>query len=852
MRTRTFRRGLPALLACLTAALIFTSSALGASTYGSSATVPDPTTLGPDTPVNADYSDGTVQLGTDAENFPVRIAGDVWYPAQATGPDPLIVFLHGQHEYCEFNDPAAVPGLGGEVGGTVSAALQTGGDELSTYDQGQCESDVPLGLATSTEINSYAGYDYIGKELASDGYIVFSIDVNDISSLDESADDASYIGRAQLVAKTLDFANALNLGELPMNPLSMALTGRIDMTKIGLMGHSRGGQGINLFGVYDQSRPATKAAAEALPVPQGDEDYGPEWPISALFALAPVDGQGDVAATSTTPAITRDAPTPVGMPYATLLPLCDGDVFDLEGDSAFEREKYLNTAAGFPSFEYAVNGADHDFFNTEWSDDDADPATGGIGFGTEDSACGNEQLPSRLSRTEEQAVGATVIDAFMRYFVGGEHQFAPIVDGQAFPAAECPAARAAGLGISCNTVVETSYIAPQSERLDLVHPDSPTVLPTQTVSGRPVTFTGFDSATACIPTAGTEDLTTSGCGSSPDRDRGPQLDLAWDAAASMSMSLAAAGTDVSQYADFTMRAATDYLSDLNTPLAEPDFDVVLTDASGKTASVDVDPYSGALVPSPGTTSRKVVLTGIVIPLTAFTGVDLTHITSVALSFGKEDATGEIQASDIGFTNPLSSQTAASGTGTSPGPVSTTPTGTTPTGTTPTGTTPTGTTPTGTTPTGTTSTDTSTTATTSTQSGATTTGGAASTPAPASSPTSGPGSVAVAPTAPVTRHPAAPTCTVPKRLSFVQHPEAPVREIKAVIEINGKRQRTITGRRITRVTITRPQAATFTLTVVATLSDGEVVSHRQSFSGCAHSSVHTVVLHHVTRRHLPDA
>jgi hypothetical protein len=767
-----WRAGSAALLMCL-ALLAFTAATRAATAhYGESATVPDPTTLGPYTPVNADYSDGTVQLGTDAEHFPVRIAGDVWYPAQGSGPYPVIVFLHGQHEYCEFDDPTGLSGEPGETGGTVSAVLQTGGDELSTYDQGQCESEVPLGLATATEIDSFRGYDYIGKELASDGYVVFSIDANDISSLgdttgtedDSSSDDASYIGRAQLVAKTLDFASALNLGQLPMNPLEMPLQGRLNLAKIGLMGHSRGGQGINLFGVYDQERPATYAAAEAMAYPQGKEDYGPRYPISALFALAPVDGQGDVAATATTPAITRDAPTPVGMPYATLLPLCDGDVFDLEGDPPFERLKYLNSAAGYPSIEYAVNGADHDFFNTEWSDDDADPATGGVGVGTEDEACGNENLPTRLSRTEERAVGATIIDAFMRYFVGGEHQFAPIVDGQAFPAAECPAARAVGIGITCDTVVETSYIAPKSQHLDLVHPDSATTLPTQTVGGQPVSFTGFESATACMPAAGgyIVDVATTGCGSSPNRASTPQLDLAWTGSAVMAMSMGSAGTDVSGYTDVTMRAATDYLSALNLTGGEQNFDVVLKDAAGRSASVPVDPYSPALIPSPGTTSRKLVLTGIRIPLSAFTGVDLHHITSVDLDFGSATTTGEIQLADIGFTNLLSSAPITTATGTAAGTRGT-------------------------------------------------------------------------------------TCRLPTRLSFAQHPAAPVREVRAVVEIDGKRVRTLRGRHISRVTINRPTAPTFTVVIVATLSDGEVVAHRVTYSGCSHSAVHTVIRHRVVRR-----
>jgi hypothetical protein len=119
------------------------------------------------------------------------------------------------------------------------------------------------------------------------------------------------------------------------------------------------------------------------------------------------------------------------------------------------------------------------------------------------------------------------------------------------------------------------------------------------------------------------------------------------------MSMGASGTDISGYSDFTMRAATDYLSALNAPGVEQDFEVVLKDTAGHSSAVDVEPYSPALIPSPGTISRKVVLTGIRIPLTAFTGVDLHHISMVELSFGSSSPTGEIQVADIGFTDLLS-------------------------------------------------------------------------------------------------------------------------------------------------------------------------------------------------------
>jgi hypothetical protein len=50
-----------------------------------------------------------------------------------------------------------------------------------------------------------------------------------------------------------------------------------------------------------------------------------------------------------------------------------------------------------------------------------------------------------------------------------------------------------------------------------------------------------------------------------------------------------------------------------------------------------------------------------------------------------------------------------------------------------------------------------------------------------------------------------------------------------------------------VTINRPTAPTFTVVIVATLSDGEVVAHRVTYSGCSHSAVHTVIRHRMVRR-----
>jgi hypothetical protein len=173
--------------------------------------------------------------------------------------------------------------------------------------------------------------------------------------------------------------------------------------------------------------------------------------------------------------------------------------------------------------------------------------------------------------------------------------------------------------------------------------------------------------------------------------------------------------------------------------------------------------------------------------------------------------------------------------------------------------------TGTTTTATTTTGTTTAGTTTGTPGTTTTGTGTATPSPTtsspgttSSPTStdspAPASPGAASTTPLglgpvglggaaaTARPVATLCTLPRRLVFAQHPAAPVREIRAVLYVDGRRIRTVSGRRITAVSLTRPGAAKFTLTVVATLSDGEVVSHRLSYSGCTHGATRTRVLH----------
>src|SRR5215469_6186793 len=99
----------------------------------------DPTLPGPHQVVTAEYNFGDAAASLPSFPAPVELRGSVTYPADLAGSvHPLIVFLHGRHTTCFSTIP--------------------------TFDW-PC-------TAGETIIPSYHGYDYIARNLASNGYIV--------------------------------------------------------------------------------------------------------------------------------------------------------------------------------------------------------------------------------------------------------------------------------------------------------------------------------------------------------------------------------------------------------------------------------------------------------------------------------------------------------------------------------------------------------------------------------------------------------------------------------------------------------------------------------------------------------
>ncbi|MEQ5844441.1 hypothetical protein N0A02_33855 (plasmid) [Paraburkholderia acidicola] len=90
------------------------------------------------------------------------------------------------------------------------------------------------------DVDSFRGYGYMGRYLATNGYIVISVDATDINAEQSIIEDYSSTARAQLILATLDHF----FDDQAMKEMYPDLAGRLDRNRIGIVGHSRGGEGV--------------------------------------------------------------------------------------------------------------------------------------------------------------------------------------------------------------------------------------------------------------------------------------------------------------------------------------------------------------------------------------------------------------------------------------------------------------------------------------------------------------------------------------------------------------------------------------------------------------------------------
>jgi hypothetical protein len=553
----------------------------------------DPGVPGPLDVVRAAYDFGDTDQTFGG--FPYETRAVVYHPADlSTGPFPMVVFLHGWHPTCY-----------------VGSSFFTGEWPCNTPHQ---------------PIPSYLGYEYEQQILASYGYIVISVSANGVNAKDTQFFDVGMLWRATVIQHHLDLWNDWNtVGGAPFDDPTM-FVGKVDLSKVGTMGHSRGGEGVSRHYTYNR-------------------DLGSPYGVRAVLPLAPVN-------------FSREDLNDVNL--QVLLPYCDGDVADLQGAHFFDDARYFAGDATNKHYTL-VMGGNHSYYNTIWTPGGWPAATWDDWQAFEDPArqdpwCGDLQ-PGNHKLPPEQVRGTLKAYAtgFFRIYLGDETAFLPILRGDAPPP---PSAT--------TTEIFSTYHAKEVARLDVNRNVSggDGGLATNTLGGA-VTQNGLDpydkcggeapEPQHCLPTPPhptKRQPHTTPSARSPRRGLS-QVRLGWnDPTASLTNEIPG-GRDVSSYAVIQFRAVVNF-DDLRN-VGPQDLSVVLTDGQGNSSSQRVSTSSGALFFPPGFVGPpnravpKIVQNTVRIPLSAFSGVDLTNIVSVTLNCDQTPE-GALILSDLAFSD----------------------------------------------------------------------------------------------------------------------------------------------------------------------------------------------------------
>ncbi len=233
--------------------------------------------------------------GFDQKAMPIN--GLVWYP-EGNGPFPLVLMVHGNHLMEDFSEP---------------------------------------------------GYEYLGRVLASRGFIAASVDQNFLNS---SSDGIEVIlGEDSFGSEENDARGWLLLehirtwktwNETPDNLFFQ----KVDMDNIGLLGHSRGGQAVSVAAGFNRLSHYPDNAALSF-----EYNYN----IRSVIALAPDD---------------RYRPAGKGISleninYLTMQGVHDMDLPSFAGLHQYERVRFTDSGDWFKAVLY-ISGANHGQFNTVW------------------------------------------------------------------------------------------------------------------------------------------------------------------------------------------------------------------------------------------------------------------------------------------------------------------------------------------------------------------------------------------------------------------------------------------------------------------------------------------------------
>ncbi|MFK0296541.1 alpha/beta hydrolase [Streptomyces sp. NPDC090442] len=344
-----------------------------------------------------------------------ELAATVYYPADlGAGRRPVVLLQHGHWETCADAAAAAERATAERA---RDQARQRGDDAEAARQQAVIERAAkalwawPCSPGTP-QIPSSQGYDYLGHALAARGFVVVSVGANGLNATEGGQAPTAYQARAYLIERHLQLWQRLtNQGDGPLRtaltdartgaPVRTDFHGRLDLNRVGLLGHSMGGGGV-MQEISDDHRAAWPAGID----------------IKAAFALAPT-------ATWDNDPITRT-------PFAVMWGTCD----EVNTGNFFEQNR---VASSVPLFKYTLTGGNHASYNRQWS-----PASGQVASrddalpGTRPGTC-RTQYPDRttpqhddprLTEQRQRQLTAHRVTAFFERFLQGKTDRQPYLTGE--------------------------------------------------------------------------------------------------------------------------------------------------------------------------------------------------------------------------------------------------------------------------------------------------------------------------------------------------------------------------------------------------------------------------------------
>ena len=437
-------------------------------------------------------------------------------------------------------------------------------------------------------IPGYEGYDYLGVLLASHGFIVASIDGRSLLN-------ATIKSRGEHVREHLRRFVARNA-----SGSGSFLEGQIDLSNVTLVGHSRGGESV-------------VAAAEWQ---RADPDAG--YVIAAIVAIAPVQFIGRFSFEPNIIIHMRD------VAYQIIHGAKDCDVCDFQGYRQYDRAADIRAVGETLKSMVFVKDANHNFFNSVWET-------------LEGSDCGGGSV---LSGNKARNLAQVYIHSFLQVVIKGDSQFREYLTGEA----PNPVS---------NTTVALDFQAPSSEFMTIDHfEEFPGDAHDKKINTQGGKVKSKDMTYQEQRFANTEAAPRD---SYKGETYGAYLGWLMTSAKFKQRAPKAAPFNPGSMDHLSFRVGQIFRSSgsPNPPGANQDFLIrIKDDGGGKSPKLKVSDFAPIHPPFPSLTSgscaTKTVMNVVRIPLSAFTGIDLSAIKQIQFRFNQETA-GEIVVDDIRFT-----------------------------------------------------------------------------------------------------------------------------------------------------------------------------------------------------------